>query len=812
MLVMSSSLILGNLDCQWMIGVQMSLQKLLNSLGLGIILVVMASLIFALGLQQQFSDQQVQSKAHHDFVNTSYDLSDAVQQLSSLSQEFILFASHDSLGRYDKQVKTVRELLVDIKQYAAAEHLSRDQVIDLERQVNQVIAHLNQLVLQAQNSPSRSLELIKQDANNQLYQQLSLSLAQLRKKEQQEWLMAQESGQQQQLLLFWGLVIFSIALLALMIWLRNWIQAHLFDPLQQLIESLQDTDIVDALESSSKVHSDLDELAPLIERHHALLQTMNESFLELSQETKKAFANEKAKSQFLANMSHEILTPLNGVVGLNELVLGMELESTPRRYVKLSLQAAKSLQSVISDVLDFARIDANSLTLVEQRFSLEQLLVQVMNGFYYQANHKSIDMHLSIPPELSGMFLGDTLRLRQVLINVMSNAIKFTDNGDINIAIDAKSRDDNDILLHFAITDTGSGIAESKLEQMLNVFNAHDDGGEVDADVLGLGLGLTISSKLVELMGGRMWATSTLGEGSCFQFTVRLKSVAHLELNEISHGTRHKHFLVVTQNPFEREALISMIESWDSVHEVFPRIIDTLNFVSRYNVDYAIIDLHKSIISDYYDLLAAQRRSIDPIKFIVYTDLHQEQLVSKKLRDLGLKDVAVISKPATVSKIYEAILGLEQNPELLSIDELNDGDSEIQISKNLEDRKVLVVEDNEINQLVIEEQLKSLGFDVTLATNGKEAVMFARNNHFDAIFMDLQMPIMDGYEATSLIREFDKEVKVIALSAAVQESDRERAKAAGVNDHIPKPATKGDLVRVLEQELRDMTPIDDSLT
>ncbi|MCX6075135.1 MAG: PAS domain S-box protein [Campylobacterales bacterium] len=498
------------------------------------------------------------------------------------------------------------------------------------------------------------------------------------------------------------------------------------------------------------------------------------------------FAN-KAKSEFLANMSHEIRTPLNGIIGLNDLMLKTPLTPIQHNYLMKSQQSSKALLTVINDILDYSKIEAGKLVFEENVFSIETVLRGVADLFEYAVLEKSLEIHIDIHPDTPLMFRGDSLRLGQVFNNLVGNAVKFTEAGDIVIRVKPIAQTDTHVQLECSISDTGIGMSEEEQAKLFQAFSQTDSSNTRKYG--GTGLGLTICKQLVELMGGMIWEESIKSKGSTFYFTVQLRkdeSEESVPLN--THHLHDQRFLVVDDNKLERELIGSILSSWGAYAALCGSGEEAIELAERQPFDYLIVDWQMPGIDglDVIKTLHEELKTTFP-KVIMVTAHVREKLL-QAADDRHIEVQKILHKPVTSSILLESIT------EIGAIDRLENNLIHHQFSTV---GKVLIVEDNEINQLVARDLLESFGLAVSMANNGEEAVEKVKNESYDLILMDLQMPIMDGFEATRKIREFNTSIPIIALSAAVMEHDKALTLDAGMNDHLAKPIDVDELQRLL---------------
>ncbi|MDP1784628.1 MAG: response regulator, partial [Sulfuricurvum sp.] len=501
----------------------------------------------------------------------------------------------------------------------------------------------------------------------------------------------------------------------------------------------------------------------------------------------------KAKSDFLANMSHEIRTPLNGIIGLNNQILKTSLTPLQQDYMMKSQQSSNALLSVINDILDYSKIEAGKLEFEEKAFSIETVLRNVSDLFEYAIIKKSLEIHIDIHPDTPQILRGDSLRLGQVFNNLVGNAVKFTEAGDITIRVEPITQTETHVELQCSVSDTGIGMSEQEQAKLFQAFSQTDTSNTRKYG--GTGLGLTICSQLVELMSGRIWQESVKSKGSIFYFTVQLRkddSEAASLLNP--HYFRNLRFLVVDDNQLERELIGSILSSWGACPTLCENGQEAICLAEQQPFDYLIIDWKMPGIDgiDVIKILQEKKLKSTFPKVIMVTAYNKEKLIKAAvIRNVQLGEI--LHKPVTPSVLFKSITEIDM------IDKLERSTTDKCFFAG---GKVLVVEDNEINQLVARDLLESFGLDVSMADNGKEAVEKVKSGSYDLILMDLQMPIMDGFEATRKIREFNRDIPIFALSAAVMEHDKELTIAAGMNDHLAKPINVDELQRLLEHHLK----------
>ncbi len=522
---------------------------------------------------------------------------------------------------------------------------------------------------------------------------------------------------------------------------------------------------------------------------------------EIEQARNDALEASEAKSGFLSSMSHEIRTPMNAIVGLAEVLGETALTNEQRRYVNTMTANGKSLLELINNILDLAKIESGHLSSVEEEFDLAELSEQVADSLALRAHEKNLELTVWIDPKVPARVIGDSMRVRQIIVNLLNNAVKFTEFGDVSLTVEPVFADAGQAEISFTISDTGIGIPEEKLGAVFQVFTQLDSSASRRHE--GSGLGLTIVNRLLDLLGGRLAVKSEILKGSSFEARISFKLPAQVPKPEPAADFAGCRVLIVDDNPASLSTVAKLIESIGAAADQCRAAMGAITAIEAasdagrpYSV--LLVDSKMPDLSgiELYRMLRSRNYPAPTILMLTSDELNDR---AERMREAGLKSYIVkpVKRAELLRTLRDALAGSVDNPAAAN-DEATPA-----IPALTGERRILLAEDNPGNRMLVKAFLKGAAFQIDEAENGAVAVNKFTSGKYDLVLMDMYMPVVNGYEAAGAIRKWEAEhsaprTPIIALTAAAMSGDMQRSLQAGCDYHVPKPVSKAVLLKLLE--------------
>ncbi|WP_338847857.1 response regulator [Massilia sp. W12] len=769
-------------------------------LGYGILLFLMAGIIWAAVQGISDIEQHNRHLLNEDWQATKaiHTIDASALQAARLAQELLvsdLEQRKTIYPRIDHEKRVIDQAFADLQKHSIHPKL-RQHIFDLSSTRARYYDSFIELadLVEAQE-PDLAMRLLRQKTLPHLESMLNEIKLMVKLQEHEVMHSATESSQRvtrlRNAMLLLG--VLALAAGALSVWRTT---RSITEPLSNAVALAERVSRGDL--RCVPIDLSLDETGQLLRALDKMTQSLAEQ-QTLRLAVQEAEIASRLKSDFLANMSHEIRTPMNGIIGMTHLALQTELKPKQRKYLEKVDAAAKNLLGIINDILDFSKIEAGKLSFESIPFQLEDVLEQLADLSVIKAQDKGLELLFDIGPGVPGSLQGDPLRLNQVLLNLVSNAIKFTERGEVVLSIrraQDKLPSPGRICLHIAVRDTGVGLSQEQQARLFTAFSQAD--ASTTRKYGGTGLGLAISRRLVQMMGGSIGVQSAPGQGACFYFDAEF-SLAQEQLAALPHaaeiGMQNMRVLVVDDNASAREILVSMLHMLGFAAEAVAsgaQALAAMEQAQERGQDYGLVLMDWQMPGmDGVKAIEHMRRHEKLAQvpaFIMITAYNREEL-EESARTLKID--AVLTKPVSPSTLLDTLLTCFGRDAVYRARRREREDASHAAAHAVRGAHLLLVDDNEVNQEVAQDILREIGVSVAIAGNGEQALFMLRQQAqaYDGVLMDCQMPVMDGYEATRQLRRDPvlQSLPVIAMTANAMVGDREKCLAAGMNDFVAKP-------------------------